>query len=281
CAHDAWGRPRHGRRTLNMLQTTAREIADLTGGALVGGATGDELVTGTAVIDSREIAPGDLFAAFRGEHVDGHSYLNAAREAGAALALVSEDRGVPAVQVDDVREALSALARAQLARARQENPQLVVLAVTGSAGKTGTKDLLGTILAAAGPTVAPAGSLNNELGLPLTVLRVTAGTRFLVLEMGARGIGHIAQPTAIARARRPGRQQGPAGRAPRGRRSHRGPRREPHQRARPAADRAARDRRDPFPGARDGRARDRPHRPAHRDRPAGRLPRAQRRLRPP
>src|SRR5699024_7227840 len=114
-------------------------------------------------------------------------------------ALVSEDRGVPAVRVDDVREALSALARAQLARARQENPQLVVLAITGSAGKTGTKDLLGTILAAAGPTVAPAGSLNNELGLPLAVLRVTARTRFLVLEMGARGIGHIAQLTAIAR----------------------------------------------------------------------------------
>ena len=182
-----------------MLQTTAREIADLTGGALVGGATGDETVTGTAVIDSRDIGPGDLFAAFRGEHVDGHDYLDAARRAGAVLALVTEDHGTPAVQVDDVREALSALARAQLARARQENPQLVVLAVTGSAGKTGTKDLLGTILGAAGPAVAPVGSLNNELGLPLTVLRLTAGTRFLVLEMGARGIGHIAQLTAIAR----------------------------------------------------------------------------------
>jgi len=182
-----------------MLQTTARDIAALTGGALVGGATGDELVTGTARIDSREVRPGDLFAAFLGEHVDGHDYLTAAQRSGAVLALVTEDRGIPAIRVEDVREALSALARAQLARAREENPQLVVLAVTGSAGKTGTKDLLGTVLGAAGPTIAPVGSLNNELGLPLTVLRLTSETRFLVLEMGARGIGHIARLTAIAR----------------------------------------------------------------------------------
>ena len=182
-----------------MLQTTAREIAALTGGALVGGATGDELVTGTARIDSRDIEPGDLFAAFVGESVDGHDYLGTAQQSGAAISLVTEDRGAPAVRVDDVGDALSELARVQLERAREESPDLVVLAVTGSAGKTGTKDLLGTILGAQGPTVAPVGSFNNELGLPLTVLRLTAQTRFLVLEMGARGIGHIAQLTAIAR----------------------------------------------------------------------------------
>lgn len=182
-----------------MLQTTARDIAALTGGDLVGGASGDELVTGIAQIDSREVSTGDLFAAFRGEHVDGHEFLDAAHRAGATLSLVTEDRGVPAVRVADVREALSQLAHAHLDRARQENPQLVVLAVTGSAGKTGTKDLLGAILRASGPVVAPVGSLNNELGLPLTVLRLDAGTRYLVLEMGARGIGHIAQLTAIAR----------------------------------------------------------------------------------
>ena len=182
-----------------MLHITTREIAEITGGSLVGGASGDEQVTGAARIDSREVGEGDLFAAFLGEHVDGHDYLDAARTAGATAALVTEDRGTPAVRVADVREALSALARAQLERARTENPDLVVLAVTGSAGKTGTKDLLGTILSAAGETIAPAGSLNNELGLPLTVLRLTSATRFLVLEMGARGIGHIAQLTAIAR----------------------------------------------------------------------------------
>ena len=182
-----------------MLQTTARDIAALTGGDLVGGASGDELVTGIAQIDSREVSTGDLFAAFRGERVDGHEFLDAAHRAGAALSLVTEDRGVPAVRVADVREALSQLAHAQLDRAREENPQLVVLSVTGSAGKTGTKDLLGAILRASGPVVAPVGSLNNELGLPLTVLRLDAETRYLVLEMGARGIGHIAQLTAIAR----------------------------------------------------------------------------------
>ena len=182
-----------------MLQITARDIAALTGGALVGGASGDELVTGTAQIDSREVGPGDLFAAFPGESVDGHDYLTSARASGAALALVTEDRGVPAVQVPDVRQALSVLAREQLGRAREENPELVVLAVTGSAGKTGTTDLLGTILGAHGSAIAPAGSFNNELGLPLTVLRISAETRYLVLEMGARGIGHIAELTAIAR----------------------------------------------------------------------------------
>ena len=182
-----------------MLQITAREIAALTDGALVGGATGDELVTGTAQIDSREVGPGDLFAAFLGESVDGHDFLAAAQTSGAAITLVTEDRGVPAVQVDDVQRALSVLAREQLGRARRENAELVVLAITGSAGKTGTKDLLGTILGAHGPTVAPAGSFNNELGLPLTVLRISAETRYLVLEMGARGIGHIAALTTIAR----------------------------------------------------------------------------------
>src|SRR5699024_1281718 len=175
------------------------EIADITGGHLVAGATGDELVTGTARIDSRDVSAGDLFAAFCGEHVDGHEYVTAARRAGAALALGSQEPDVPAVLVADVRTALWDLAHAQLERARGENPELVVLAITGSAGKTGAKDLLGTILSTAGETIAPPGSFNNELGLPLTVLRLTAGTRFLVLEMGARGIGHIAQLTSIAR----------------------------------------------------------------------------------
>ena len=94
-----------------MLQTTAREIADLTGGTLVGGATGDELVTGTAVIDSRDLEPGDLFAAFRGEHADGHDHLAAAQQTGAAIALVSEDRGTPAVQAEPVEVAKPAACR--------------------------------------------------------------------------------------------------------------------------------------------------------------------------
>lgn len=182
-----------------MLTITAREIAELTDGRLVGGATGEEAVTGIARIDSRDVEPGDLFAAFAGENVDGHDFIERAHEAGAALSLVSRECERPAVLVADVEEALSRLARAQLERARAENPDLVVLAVTGSAGKTGTKDLMGLILRETGETIAPAGSLNNELGLPLTVLRLRPSTRFLVLEMGARGIGHIAHLTAIAR----------------------------------------------------------------------------------
>ncbi len=182
-----------------MLTITAREIADLTGGLLTGGADGSERVSGCAVIDSREAGAGDLFAALPGSRVDGHDYVSSAVAGGAALSLVSREVEHPAVLVDDVQEALSVLARAQLERARRENPDLVVLAVTGSAGKTGAKDLIGLVLAAEGETIAPAGSLNNELGLPLTVLRLRETTRFLVLEMGARGIGHIAHLTGIAR----------------------------------------------------------------------------------
>ncbi|HJB12021.1 MAG TPA: UDP-N-acetylmuramoyl-tripeptide--D-alanyl-D-alanine ligase [Candidatus Brachybacterium merdavium] len=182
-----------------MLETTAREIAEITGGRLVGGATGDERVTGDARIDSRSVATGDLFAAFVGERADGHDYLEAAREGGAVLSLVSREAQMPGVLVEDVGRALSELARAQLSRARQEHPALTVLAVTGSAGKTGTKDLMGRILGDIAPTIAPVGSFNNELGLPLTVLRLRPETRFLVLEMGSRGPGHITHLTEIAR----------------------------------------------------------------------------------
>src|SRR5690606_5545648 len=121
-----------------MLRVDAAEIARITGGTLVGGADGTETVTGRARIDSRAIETGDLFAAFAGEHVDGHRFAAAAHAAGAVLALVSEDVDVPAVKVADVEAALSALAREQLARARQLTPELQVVAITGSAGKTGT-----------------------------------------------------------------------------------------------------------------------------------------------
>jgi UDP-N-acetylmuramoyl-tripeptide--D-alanyl-D-alanine ligase len=182
-----------------MLAITAQEIADLTGGELIGGALGTERVTGSARIDSRAVEPGDLFAAFHGEHVDGHRFVGSARTAGAVLSLVTDAVDVPAVRVSDVEAALSVLARAQLEQARERREDLCVVALTGSAGKTGTKDLLGGLLSDLGPTIAPPGSPNNELGLPLTVLSLTEETRFLVLEMGARGIGHIAHLTAIAR----------------------------------------------------------------------------------
>lgn len=117
---------------------------------------------------------------------------------GAAAVLASRPVGVPAVVVGDVRNALQVLARASLDRLRADGP-IRVVAVTGSQGKTSAKDFMAQVLAGQGATVATAGSFNNELGLPLTVLRADEQTRYLVLEMGARGIGHIRDLCAIAR----------------------------------------------------------------------------------
>lgn len=146
----------------------------------------DAQVTGPVVIDSREVADGSLFAAFAGERADGHDFARAAVDAGAVAVLATRPVGVPAVLVDDVTRALGALARYVVKRL---GTQLVAL--TGSAGKTSTKDLIAQLLERLGPTVWTPGSFNNEIGLPLTALRAEAGTRHLVLEMGARGIGHI------------------------------------------------------------------------------------------
>ncbi|MFI1951615.1 UDP-N-acetylmuramoyl-tripeptide--D-alanyl-D-alanine ligase [Streptomyces xinghaiensis] len=143
-------------------------------------------VTGSVEIDSRKAGPGGLFAAFAGEHVDGHDYARQAVERGAVAVLAARPVGVPAIVVDDVTAALGALAREVVRRLGT-----TVVALTGSAGKTSTKDLLAQLLQRIGPTVWPPGSLNNEIGLPLTALRAEATTRHLVLEMGARGKGHI------------------------------------------------------------------------------------------
>ncbi|WP_058235571.1 UDP-N-acetylmuramoyl-tripeptide--D-alanyl-D-alanine ligase [Devriesea agamarum] len=182
-----------------MLKISVREIADIVGGRIVGDMDATALIDGDVTIDSRAVRPGDVFAAYVGERVDGHNYAAAAVDSGAALCLLTRDVGVPGIVIEDMTHALSALARATLDRARQVNPRLKVAAVTGSAGKTGVKDLLGQILSSQGPTIAPPGSLNNEIGLPLTVLKLRENTAYLVLEMGARGIGHIAHLTSIAR----------------------------------------------------------------------------------
>ncbi|MFI1967732.1 UDP-N-acetylmuramoyl-tripeptide--D-alanyl-D-alanine ligase [Streptomyces cinnamoneus] len=173
----------------------ALSLADVA--AIVGGQQHDIpdpglTVTGPVVIDSREVRPGSLFAAFAGEHVDGHDFAERAVAAGAAAVLASRPVGVPAVVVDDVVAALGKLARAVV-----ERLGTTVVALTGSAGKTSTKDLVAQLLTGIGPTVWTPGSLNNEIGLPLTALRADAGTRHLVLEMGARGIGHIRYLTEL------------------------------------------------------------------------------------
>ncbi len=191
-----------------MIALTAGEVAAITGGTLHA-LDAVTLVAGPVVADSREVVPGALFAAIAGEHADGHRFAGAAVVAGACAVLaaheVASDDGtpLPSVVVPDVVVALGALAREVLARLREAACEpggsgLKVLAVTGSVGKTTTKDLLFQVLGSAGPTVAPVRSFNNEIGLPLTVLRADEDTRYLVLEMGASGLGHIAYLTGIA-----------------------------------------------------------------------------------
>ncbi|MGI8721249.1 MAG: UDP-N-acetylmuramoyl-tripeptide--D-alanyl-D-alanine ligase [Geodermatophilaceae bacterium] len=153
-------------------------------------------ITGEVRIDSRSCGPGDLFVALPGEHTDGHDFAAAAHRAGAVAVLsLRPIREVPCVVVADPLVALGALARAVLSR----SPELVIVGITGSSGKTSTKDLIGDLLSRWGSTVCPIGSYNNDLGVPLTALRVEQDTRYLVLEMGSRGVGHIARLTRIAR----------------------------------------------------------------------------------
>ena len=174
-----------------MIAMTTAEIAGVVGGV----AHGDATVTGPAFFDSRAVEPGGLFLAVAGERVDGHAYAEGAVAAGAAAVLGTRPTRVPTVVVDDPVVALGLLAR----HVRDRLPDLTVLALTGSQGKTGTKDYLAQVLATAGETVATAGNLNNEIGVPVTVLRAGETTRFLVVEMGARGVGHVSYLCGIAR----------------------------------------------------------------------------------
>ncbi|WP_336924149.1 UDP-N-acetylmuramoyl-tripeptide--D-alanyl-D-alanine ligase [Aquipuribacter sp. SD81] len=217
-----------------MIARDAAEVAEVVGGRVLEGAApagaGDTRdphpLTGVAVLDSRVAGPGDLFVAVPGSRVDGHDHVAGAVGAGAAAALVqhevpgAESLAAPLVLVDDTPAALTTLARWTAARARENGTRTV--GITGSAGKTTTKDLLAAVLRALtataedaarspgddGPGLVPGrdrvvvatpGSYNNELGLPLTVLRADATTRLLVLEMGARGAGHVAHLAGIAR----------------------------------------------------------------------------------
>ena len=200
------------------MNLSLSQIAAAVGGRLIGP---DATVTGPVVTDSRQASPGALFVAVHGERTDGHAHLGSAGTLGAVGAIVSdlkaartglseepaeaaesEDLPMGLVLVEDTVVALGALARTHLAGLRQgavdRGERLTVVAMTGSVGKTTTKDLTRQLLAASGPTVAPRASFNNEIGLPLTVLEADEPTRYLVLEMGASGPGHIAYLTDIA-----------------------------------------------------------------------------------
>ncbi|WP_433208793.1 UDP-N-acetylmuramoyl-tripeptide--D-alanyl-D-alanine ligase [Dactylosporangium sp. CS-047395] len=180
-----------------MIALTLAEIAAIVGGDLHGGGA-DAVVSGGVEYDSRKVGPGSLFVAFAGAKVDAHEFAPKAMADGAAGVLGSRAvEGVPTIVVDDPRHALGLLARAVLDRLHADG-DLTVVALTGSSGKTSTKDLVARLLEAHGPTVATAGSENNELGTPYTVLKAGPDTRFLVLEMGARGVGHLRYLCEIA-----------------------------------------------------------------------------------
>ncbi|MFI6050393.1 UDP-N-acetylmuramoyl-tripeptide--D-alanyl-D-alanine ligase [Streptomyces violascens] len=178
-----------------MQPMSVSAISDVVGGVLSDVANPDAVVDQSTVFDSRSARPGSLFLALEGEHVDGHDYAAAAVSAGATVVLAQRPVGVPAIVVDDV---LAAFGRLGQHLVRNALHGTTIVAVTGSAGKTSTKDLIAQVLAAAGSTVATPGSFNNEIGLPLTISMAAPGTGFLVLEMGARGIGHIRDLTVIA-----------------------------------------------------------------------------------
>jgi UDP-N-acetylmuramoyl-tripeptide--D-alanyl-D-alanine ligase len=176
-----------------VIPLSLAQIARVTGGQLCHGDP-DAVVSGEVVIDSRRVGPGGLFAAVAGERSDGHDFAAAAVAAGATAVLATRPVTVPSVLVADVPAALAALARHVV----DALPAVRIAGITGSSGKTSTKDLAAQLVERLGPTIAPAGSFNNEFGHPLTVLRADAATRYLVLELSARGIGHIAYLCRVA-----------------------------------------------------------------------------------
>jgi UDP-N-acetylmuramoyl-tripeptide--D-alanyl-D-alanine ligase len=182
-----------------VIPLTVGEIAAATSGTLRAIAP-DTVVTGVCV-DSRAVTPGAMFVAIAGERVDGHAFAEDVIAAGAVVVLAARDldasdgTALPAIVVDDPVAALGRLA----AWVRRERLTCTVVAITGSSGKTTTKDLVAAMLSGVGPTVSAVGSFNTEVGLPLTILSADADTRFLVLEMGMRGPGHISYLVDVAR----------------------------------------------------------------------------------
>ena len=187
-----------------MIKLSAAQIIEATGGTAIGLEGREEQVYADfATTDSREVQTGTLFVAKPGAVTDGHRFIPMAFERGATLALVErevlDEQGMPypSIQVPDVVLAMGDLARYSIEQMRAQG-ELTVIGITGSAGKTTTKDLLAAIFAPEGPTVAPVGSYNSEVGVPLTVFRADESTRYLVIEMGADRVGNIEYLANIA-----------------------------------------------------------------------------------
>ena len=196
-----------------MIALTLAEIATAIGGELVSGAP-DRVVDGSVETDSRLVGAGSVFFALLGEETDGHRFVPDAASSGAALVVTERAVELPEgtdtaqVVVADGYAALAALAHEVVSRVRASSADRVdeqgrpaplrVVGITGSNGKTSTKNMLRTILERHGATVAPQGSFNNHVGAPISMLRVTYDTRYLVVEMGASGVGHIAKLVSIA-----------------------------------------------------------------------------------
>jgi UDP-N-acetylmuramoyl-tripeptide--D-alanyl-D-alanine ligase len=175
---------------------TLAEVLDATGGSLVEPAPGLAF-TGVS-IDSRTLGEGALFFAIKGPRFDGHDFLSAAADRGARAAVVQRDApapaGLPLLRVADTTRALS-----ELARSRRRRAALPVVAITGSVGKTTTKEMAAALLATRGPVLKTEGNLNNQYGLPLTLLRLRAEHRAAVLELGMSAAGELRALVAVAR----------------------------------------------------------------------------------
>lgn len=181
-----------------MIELSIGEIAAAVSGTIIRPTDAALTVSGSVHTDSRRIESGSIFFALPGEVTDGHLFAEAAVANGAALVVAERelDIDVPQVIVANGVLALAGLAREVVARVRSLG-ELRVVGITGSNGKTSTKNMLAAILAAEGPTVAPPGSFNNDVGAPFTMLGIDERTRYLVVEMGADAVGDIARLVSI------------------------------------------------------------------------------------
>lgn len=176
-----------------MINISAAEFAKVVSGKLHL-ISEEMMINEIPVINSDKAVKGTFFVAFKGEHADGHDFVDSAIKSGAKFALVSKQVNSPSVQVDDVGQALLALT----SYVRSKLHGLKLVGITGSQGKTTTKEFLASILQLDGNTVATEGNFNTDIGVPLTILRCDEQSKFCIVEMGARHVGDIAKLTKVA-----------------------------------------------------------------------------------